>query len=72
MEIHKIEDKRWVIYTNSQSPMQLNTTKKITGIKSMYDILAELKNQDKQIIQCRVSADIENNKNEEANKAIDM
>ena len=66
MEIHKREDKRWVIYTESQSSMQ---SIKYNKENQIYDSLAELQTQDKKIILCKVFAHIGIKGNEEAVKA---
>ena len=55
-EMHKREDKRWVICTLSQSSMQSIEYKKENHLilNQKYDILAELQAQDKKIILCKV------------------
>ena len=58
-EIHKKEDKRWITYIDSQSSRQsMNNRENYPILNQIYDILAELQNQDKQIIQYKVLAHI--------------
>ena len=77
-EIQKWEDKRWVIYTDLLSSKLAikNNGKNYPILYQIYDILAKLHNQGKQITLCKTLAHIEIKGNEEADraakKAIDM
>ena len=55
-EIHKRENKRWVIYTDSQSYMQSieYNRENHSILNQIYNILAELQAQDRKIILCKV------------------
>ena len=70
-EIQKRKDMRWIIYTDSLSSMLVieNNRKNHPILNQIYDILAELYNQGKQITLCKVPAYIGIKRNEEANKA---
>ena len=59
-EIQKREDKRWVIYLDSLSSMQAieNNKENHHILNHMYNILAELYNQEKQITLCKVPTNI--------------
>ena len=66
---------RWVIYTDSLSSMLAieNNTENHPILNQIYDILAELHNQGKQITLCNVPPHIGNEETDKAAKqAIDM
>ena len=62
---------RWVIYTDSQSSMLAidNNRENHPILNQIYDILAELQNQGKQITICKVPTHIGVKGNEKADKA---
>ena len=70
-EIRVRDGMRWVIYTDSLSSMLAieNNRENHPILNQIYDILAELQNQGKQITICKVPAHIGVKGNEEANKA---
>ena len=57
-EIEKIEDIRWVIYTDSLSSMRVieNNRENHPILNQIYDILAVLQNLGKEITLCKVPA----------------
>ena len=55
-EIHKREDKKWVIYIDSLNSMQSKYNKKSSNNKSAMQYLSRTPNQGKQIILCKVFA----------------
>ena len=57
-EIQKREDMRWVIYTDSLCSMLTtqNIRENHSILNQIYDILAELYNQGKQVTLCKVPA----------------
>ena len=63
MEIHKRQDKRWVIYKLSEPYAVHQIQQRI--LNQIYDILAELQPQGKKIILCQIPRYIGN---EEPNK----
>ena len=70
-EIHKREDKRLVIYADSQSSMQSIENNKVNHpmLNQIYDILTELQSLDKKINLCKVPVHVGVKVNEEADKA---
>ena len=70
-EVLKKKEKSWVIYTDSQSSMQaIESNKENHPIQNqIYDLLADLKEQKKQITLCKVPAHMVIKGNEEADKA---
>ena len=70
-EIRGRDDMRWVIYTDSLSSMLAieNNKENHPILNQIYDILAELQNQGKQITICKVPAHIGVKGNEQADKA---
>ena len=70
-EIMVKDDMRWVIYTDSLSSMLAieNNKENHPILIQIYDILAELRNQGKQITICKVPAHIGVKGNEKADKA---
>ena len=71
MGIYLREDMRWVVYTDSLSPMLVIENKRENHpiLNQMYNTLAELHNQGKQITICKVSAHIRIKGNKEADRA---
>ena len=67
----KREDIRWAIYTDSLSPILAieNNRENHSILNQIYDILAELHNQEKLITKCKIPANIGINGNEETDKA---
>ena len=74
-KIKEREDIRWVMHTDSLSPMLAieNNRENHPILNQLYDLLTELKNLGKQIILCKVPAHtgIEE-ANKAANQAIDI
>ena len=70
-EVLKKKEKSWVIYTDSQSSMQAIESNKENHpiLNQIYDLLADLKEQKKQITLCKVPAHAGIKGNEEADKA---
>ena len=70
-EIQKMEDMRLVIYTDSLSSMLAIDKNRENHpiLNQIYDIIAELHNQEKQITLYKVLAHIGIRGNEEADKA---
>ena len=58
------------MYTDSQSSMHFIEYNKenLLMLNQIYDILAELRNQGKQILLCKILAHIEIKRNEESDK----
>ena len=69
--IQKREDMRWVIYKDSLSSMPTIESKRENHpiLNQIYDTLAEIHNQRKQITICKVPAHIGIKRNEEAEAA---
>ena len=67
----KKEEMRWVIYSDSLSSMLTieNNRENHSILNQIYDILAQLHNQIKQITLCKNPAHIGIKRNEEADKA---
>ena len=66
-EIQKREGMRWVIYTDLPSSMLAIENPPM--LNQIYDILAELQNQKKQLTLCKVPTHIGIKGNEEVDKA---
>ena len=68
--MQKRGDMRWVIYTDLLSTMlAIKNRENHQILNHIYDILAELHKQGKQIILCKISAHIGIKRVEEADKA---
>ena len=70
-EIKKREGNNWVIYTDSQSSIQAIESNKENHLilNQIYDILADLQDQEKQITLCKVPAHTGVKRNEDADQA---